>query len=74
MQQKAWCLYYDKRCGSFGTASCFSFYANKLITTGEAACSWSTTTTSPSEPGACDNLAFGHPDASSTRARPFNYR
>jgi perosamine synthetase len=25
-----WC-----RCGSFGTLSCFSFYANKLITTGE---------------------------------------
>jgi perosamine synthetase len=24
-----------KRCGSFGAASCFSFYANKLITTGE---------------------------------------
>jgi perosamine synthetase len=24
-----------KRCGSFGIASCFSFYANKLITTGE---------------------------------------
>lgn len=24
-----------KRCGSFGTLSCFSFYANKLITTGE---------------------------------------
>jgi perosamine synthetase len=24
-----------KRCGSFGTFSCFSFYANKLITTGE---------------------------------------
>jgi len=24
-----------KRCGSFGTTSCFSFYANKLITTGE---------------------------------------
>jgi perosamine synthetase len=24
-----------KRCGSFGTVSCFSFYANKLITTGE---------------------------------------
>lgn len=23
------------RCGSFGTMSCFSFYANKLITTGE---------------------------------------
>ena len=23
------------RCGSFGTVSCFSFYANKLITTGE---------------------------------------
>lgn len=23
------------RCGKFGTASCFSFYANKLITTGE---------------------------------------
>lgn len=24
-----------KRCGSFGTVNCFSFYANKLITTGE---------------------------------------
>ena len=24
-----------KRCGSFGDASCFSFYANKLVTTGE---------------------------------------
>lgn len=24
-----------KRCGSFGEVSCFSFYANKLITTGE---------------------------------------
>jgi perosamine synthetase len=24
-----------KRCGCFGTLSCFSFYANKLITTGE---------------------------------------
>lgn len=24
-----------RRCGSFGIASCFSFYANKLITTGE---------------------------------------
>lgn len=24
-----------RRCGSFGTMSCFSFYANKLVTTGE---------------------------------------
>lgn len=24
-----------RRCGSFGDASCFSFYANKLVTTGE---------------------------------------
>jgi perosamine synthetase len=24
-----------RRCGSFGTLSCFSFYANKIITTGE---------------------------------------
>src|SRR5215475_819443 len=24
-----------RRCGSFGTLSCFSFYSNKLITTGE---------------------------------------
>jgi len=28
-------LYKNQRCGSFGTASCFSFYANKLVTTGE---------------------------------------
>jgi perosamine synthetase len=27
--------YRGRRIGSFGTASCFSFYANKLITTGE---------------------------------------
>jgi perosamine synthetase len=28
-------LYKGRRCGSFGTTSCFSFYANKLVTTGE---------------------------------------
>lgn len=28
-------LYKGKRCGSFGDVSCFSFYGNKLITTGE---------------------------------------
>jgi len=28
-------LYNGRRCGSFGTSSCFSFYANKLVTTGE---------------------------------------
>ncbi len=28
-------LYHDKVCGSLGDLSCFSFYANKLITTGE---------------------------------------
>src|SRR5207244_6651717 len=27
--------YRGRRAGSFGTVSCFSFYANKLITTGE---------------------------------------
>jgi len=30
LEQQTW-----RRCGSFGTFSCFSFYANKLITTGE---------------------------------------
>lgn len=28
-------LYKGKRCGSFGDVSCFSFFGNKLITTGE---------------------------------------
>ncbi|MBE7170972.1 MAG: DegT/DnrJ/EryC1/StrS family aminotransferase [Williamsia sp.] len=28
-------LYKNKKCGSFGTVSIFSFYANKLLTTGE---------------------------------------
>ncbi len=28
-------LYKGRRCGSFGEVSCFSFYANKLVTTGE---------------------------------------
>jgi perosamine synthetase len=27
--------YRSRRCGSFGLMSCFSFYANKLVTTGE---------------------------------------
>jgi perosamine synthetase len=27
--------YRGRRCGSFGSVSCFSFYANKLLTTGE---------------------------------------
>lgn len=27
--------YYGKRCGSIGDIACFSFYANKIITTGE---------------------------------------
>ena len=27
--------YKGKKCGTFGTLSCFSFYANKIITTGE---------------------------------------
>jgi perosamine synthetase len=27
--------YHGRRCGSFGDASCFSFYANKIVTTGE---------------------------------------
>lgn len=27
--------YRSRKCGSFGNASCFSFYANKIITTGE---------------------------------------
>ena len=27
--------YRDKKCGTFGDIACFSFYANKLITTGE---------------------------------------
>jgi perosamine synthetase len=27
--------YKGRKCGSFGVASCFSFYANKLVTTGE---------------------------------------
>src|SRR5213594_186020 len=27
--------YRSRRCGSFGAMSCFSFYANKLVTTGE---------------------------------------
>lgn len=30
-----WSAFAWKRCGSFGDISCFSFYANKLITTGE---------------------------------------
>ena len=33
--RKPWCSFKNKLCGSFGHLSIFSFYANKLITTGE---------------------------------------
>ena len=47
-----------KRCGSFGTLSCFSFYANKLITTGEGGMVLTNDKTLAERAAALRNLCF----------------
>jgi len=47
-----------RRCGSFGTLSCFSFYANKLITTGEGGMVLTDDATLADQARAMRNLSF----------------
>ncbi len=54
-----------RQTGSFGTMSCFSFYANKIVTTGEGGMVLTTTTTSPNGCGCCATSPSRSP-ASST--------
>lgn len=48
-----------RRCGSFGTASCFSFYANKVITTGEGGMILTDDPTLAEKARSLRNLCFG---------------
>ncbi len=50
--------YNDKRVGSFGDLSCFSFYANKLITTGEGGMVLSNNNTLTKKIRSLRNLSF----------------
>jgi len=47
-----------RRCGSFGTLSCFSFYANKLVTTGEGGMVLTDDTTLAEKVRSLRNLCF----------------
>lgn len=47
-----------RRCGGFGTLSCFSFYANKLITTGEGGMVLTDDPKLAEEAGSLRNLCF----------------
>ena len=49
-----------QRCGSFGTASTFSFYANKIITTGEGGMIVTDDARLAQRLRSARNLAFGH--------------
>ena len=51
--------YFDKRCGSFGDLSTFSFYANKHITTGEGGMILTNNKTLAAKCKSLRNLCFG---------------
>ncbi len=53
-ENKSW-----QRCGSFGTMSCFSFYANKIITTGEGGMVLTNDKTLDKRLRSIRNLCFG---------------
>jgi perosamine synthetase len=67
-------LYRDRRCGSFGTSSCFSFYANKLVTTGEGGMLLVDDDTLAQRARRLRNLAFEPPRRFLHREIGFNYR
>jgi perosamine synthetase len=63
-----------KRCGSFGTASCFSFYANKLITTGEGGMVLTDDRQLAEQIGSLRNLCFQPERRFSHAELGFNFR
>jgi perosamine synthetase len=67
-------LYKGRRCGSFGTSSCFSFYANKLVTTGEGGMLLVDDDALAARARSLRNLAFAPPRRFVHHALGFNYR
>jgi perosamine synthetase len=61
-------------CGSFGEASCFSFYANKLVTTGEGGMVLTDDSDIAARARSLRNLAFGRKERFVHEALGFNFR
>jgi perosamine synthetase len=67
-------LYRGQRCGSFGAVSCFSFYANKLVTTGEGGMLLVDDDTLAEHARRLRNLAFEGPRRFLHHELGFNFR
>lgn len=63
-----------RRCGSFGLLSCFSFYANKLITTGEGGMVLTDDPELASEARRLRNLCFGSERRFRHEREGYNFR
>jgi perosamine synthetase len=63
-----------QRCGSFGTISCFSFYANKLITTGEGGMLVTDDAAIAARARSLRNLCFQPPRRYAHEAMGYNFR
>ncbi len=66
--------YKGKPCGSFGEASCFSFYANKLIATGEGGMLLTDDPALAARARSLRNLAFGGKSKFRHEELGFNFR
>ena len=65
---------YEKKCGSFGDISTFSFYANKQITTGEGGMLTTNNKTFYEKMTSLRNLSFGKEDRFNHEDIGWNYR
>ena len=66
--------YLDQRTGSLGDVGCFSFYANKIITTGEGGMCVTNNAALATEMRSLKSLAFGEQSKFMHRAVGFNFR
>lgn len=66
--------YLDQRTGSLGDIGCFSFYANKIITTGEGGMCVTNDAALAAEMRSLKSLAFGEKNKFMHRAVGFNFR
>ncbi len=67
-------LYKGRRVGSIGDVGCFSFYANKIITTGEGGMITTRNRRLADRARSLKNLAFGQPNKFMHTEVGFNYR
>lgn len=66
--------YKDRRCGGFGDAACFSFYANKIVSTGEGGMVVTNDDDFAERSRSLKNLAFNRERRFLHDAVGFNYR